>query len=689
MTTGAATDAGRVGGGIAVILAHRPRRARDDPLTVGSSTRGRGSARVGSTTMASRPQPDPAAVPDARGTVLVVDDEPTIADVVGRYLRRAGYGVLTAHDGEEALRLAAEKAPDLVVLDVMLPRMDGLEVLRRLPADGTGARPAVILLTARGEEDDRVGGLGAGADDYVAKPFSPAELVARVDAVLRRTAPATGPGGTLDLRRRCASTPASPPRAGATTPTIALDPARARSAPLPRAPSRPSPSAREELMDAVWRFAFYTDTSTVTVHVRRLRSKDRGRPEHPALAADRVGRRLPVRPVSIRRSLAVAVPTVLVGALAIGLVYGPVDGLLTAAMATAVAVLGLGAAHVLVARRRRLGSLRRQVAVGGIVSLAAVLAAVALAAGLMFLSAHDAVVVCVLVACGSVVALRANALLAGDLLGELDRVRRAVGAVGEGAREPSLPIRGDDELARLAVSVNQAVSALDAAERARRELIAAVSHDLRTPITSLGLLAQAIDDDIADPETRGRYVAQMGTHLRSLNTLIDDLFELSRLEAGELGPIAGTVPVAALIDETLDALGVAAERQGVRVERAVDDEVVAAPANPERLQRVLVNLVENALRHSVRGGTVTVSAWRVGGRVAVEVANDGEPIVDADRERVFEAFYRGGSETARTRSGAGLGLAISRAIVEAHGGRIWLADDDARTRFRFAVPAPP
>ncbi len=136
-----------------------------------------------------RPGATIAAMADSsKGTVLVVDDEPTILDVVGRYMERAGYETYRAADGPEALRLAALHRPDLVVLDLMLPGIDGIEVMRQLH-EAPGPRIAVILLTARGEESDRLVGLRQGADDYVVKPFSPAELVARVGAVLRRVSP--------------------------------------------------------------------------------------------------------------------------------------------------------------------------------------------------------------------------------------------------------------------------------------------------------------------------------------------------------------------------------------------------------------------------------------------------------------------------------------------------------------------
>src|SRR5205814_4454361 len=123
--------------------------------------------------------------PHVRGRVLVVDDEPTIREVMSRYLVRAGYETTVAATGREAIRHADSERPDVVVLDLMLPDVDGLEVMRRLRQQDRD-RTAIVLLTARGEESDRIVGLRLGADDYVVKPFSPAELVARVDAVLRR-----------------------------------------------------------------------------------------------------------------------------------------------------------------------------------------------------------------------------------------------------------------------------------------------------------------------------------------------------------------------------------------------------------------------------------------------------------------------------------------------------------------------
>ncbi|HEX4689742.1 MAG TPA: response regulator transcription factor [Solirubrobacteraceae bacterium] len=220
---------------------------------------------------------------DARGSVLVVDDEPTIAEVVARYLDRAGYATRVAADGPEAVALAATQRPDLVVLDLMLPGLDGLEVMRRLRGLGDGAareRIAIILLTAKGEESDRVIGLRLGADDYVVKPFSPAELVARVDAVLRRSAPADAGGAPVDLGWLVVDPSAR--RVTAHGEEIQLTQREFDLlAHLTRHPGQVF--SRNQLMDAVWQYSFYTDTSTVTVHIRRLRAKIElapARPEH-------------------------------------------------------------------------------------------------------------------------------------------------------------------------------------------------------------------------------------------------------------------------------------------------------------------------------------------------------------------------------------------------------------------------
>jgi DNA-binding response OmpR family regulator len=207
--------------------------------------------------------------------VLVVDDEPMVLEVLARYLEADGFAVTTAGDGVAALERFAEQVPDLVLLDLMLPRIDGFEVLERMRGS---ARVPVIMITARGEETDRVVGLDLGADDYVTKPFSPREVVARVRAVLRRTG--EGPVAV------------EPVVVGG----LAIDPA-AREVTLDGEPVRLTPKefdllqflamnpgvvySRIQLLEELWDFAWDGDPSTVTVHIRRLREKIETDPSDP------------------------------------------------------------------------------------------------------------------------------------------------------------------------------------------------------------------------------------------------------------------------------------------------------------------------------------------------------------------------------------------------------------------------
>lgn len=212
--------------------------------------------------------------------VLVVDDEPQILDVVSKYLSREGFQIATARDGEAALSAFTLNKPDLVVLDLMLPKVDGLEVFRRLR---TVSAIPVIMLTAKGDETDRIVGLELGADDYITKPFSPRELVARVKAVLRRartgslleTGERTLVRGDLRIDPRERAVTVRDERADLTSKEFEL---------LWFLASHPGQVfTRTQLLDHVWGYEFYGDSSTVTVHIRRLREKIEADPANPRI----------------------------------------------------------------------------------------------------------------------------------------------------------------------------------------------------------------------------------------------------------------------------------------------------------------------------------------------------------------------------------------------------------------------
>ncbi len=395
--------------------------------------------------------------------------------------------------------------------------------------------------------------------------------------------------------------------------------------------------------------------------------------------------------MSPARGAALVIVLALLGGATCAILIAPRDGLATVILLLAVGALQLALAHTVAARRAQLGSLRRQFQVGVGLAIGVSLAGIGAVALAMFVSPHDALVLALLLIFSAALGAYSASLLAADVLRDVEAVKGAVEAVGEGRPGVCASTSGADELAELADAATKAGAMLaareaerDAAWQAHRDLIAAVSHDLRTPLTSLRLLSEAIKDDVARPEERTRYLGEISAQIRSLGHLIDDLFELSRLEAGEIELSLQQVELRELVDDAVETLQPQARAKRIKLISTIASGAGAAQANPEKLQRVLFNLLQNAIRHTPSDGSVWVLAEAAGDHVELEIADSGEGIELIDRERVFEPFFRGARS--RAGDGAGLGLAISRAIIEAHGGRIWLAESTSGTRVRLSLP---
>jgi len=304
----------------------------------------------------------------------------------------------------------------------------------------------------------------------------------------------------------------------------------------------------------------------------------------------------------------------------------------------------------------------------------------------MFVSAHDALLLSLVAVYCGVVGAAATRPVAEGVIEDIAAVRDGLDAVASGRRDLDLDGARGGELGELSRAATAMATELGAQEDAHRRLVSSVSHDLRTPITSLRLLGDGLREGVIAPEERDAALDRMAVHLRALSHLIDDLFELTRLEAGEVSWSMQQVELPVLVDETIDAMRPAAAAKGVAVHARLAAGLAPVTADPERLQRVLFNLIQNAIRHTPADGSVTVFAEPFDDRLEVEVADTGPGIAPDERDRIFEPFHRGGEHTAGS-DGAGLGLAISRAIVEAHGGRIWLEPAGLGTRVRFTLQA--
>jgi signal transduction histidine kinase len=396
----------------------------------------------------------------------------------------------------------------------------------------------------------------------------------------------------------------------------------------------------------------------------------------------------------MRRSLLILLAALGICSTVMAMLGGAHAVIVSVAILLPLGTVALSIAHAAAAGRLRLPTLRGRFEIALGLALGQLLAAVAIGAAVMFVSPHDAWATIAILVFAALVAARAAQLLSRGVVEDVRAIRDGLRALERGERDVRIAASSSFELAELAEAANRMIHTLrseersrDTADATRRQVIAAVSHDLRTPLTSLRLLTQALDDDLVDDETARRYVRTMGANVRALGTLVDDLFELSHLDAGDFTWTTQTVALSELIEETVAAIRAQADAGNVAVSAEIAPGLQPARANPEKLQRVLSNLLQNAIHHTPPDGSVLVTAAAADGAVQIEVADTGRGIAAEDRPRVFEAFYRGGSEAARTHAGSGLGLAISRAIVEAHGGRIWLADASHGTSVRFTLPA--
>ncbi len=399
--------------------------------------------------------------------------------------------------------------------------------------------------------------------------------------------------------------------------------------------------------------------------------------------------------MGVRRAAGLLVAAMVAGGGAMALIHGVTDGLVIALLLGLMGAPLLVISHLVARHRRRLGRLSWQFGFGVLIVLGLDLLSIGLVA-MLWISARDAFALALMLAFSGALAGYTAWCLTRDVTEDIARVRDAVVAVRQGSRKQRVELdAGDDELSRLAAQVNRMARELeqreaerDASEQARRDLIAGVSHDLRTPLNSLRLICRAIEDNVVDEKTVRRYLGQIALNIDSLDTLIEDLFELTRIEAGDIEWSFEDLALDQLICETLEGMTSVAEQRSVELKLSSAPDLPPVRANPEKVQRVLFNLVTNAFQHIPDGGRVSVTALATDEEIEVDVADSGAGIPVADVERVFEPLWRGGvARASRPRDGGGLGLPISRSIVEAHGGRIYVAKTSScGTHIRFTLP---
>ena len=352
---------------------------------------------------------------------------------------------------------------------------------------------------------------------------------------------------------------------------------------------------------------------------------------------------------------------------------------------------------------RRLRSLNQTLTLGYIVAAMLTLINVWITARLMFINQeHDLTLAGLLLLFAGGISVSFGYFLSTSLTHALRDVVRAASRVSEGDFSTRVRVEGRDEVAQLAQAFNAMAARLETGDRearaldaARRDLVAWASHDLRTPLASLRAMLDALADGVVtDPETVARYVRQSQAEIVRMNALIDDLFELAQMDTGSLTLRCDAGSLSDLISDTLEGFTARAQARGITLRGSVAPGVDPVWMASDKISRVLQNLIENAFRHTPKGGKIQLRAEVLDGMALVSLKDTGGGIAPQDLPRIFDRFYRG--DAARSRShaqegfdggGAGLGLAIAKGLVEAHGGRIWAESVPGHgTVMRFTLP---
>ena len=617
--------------------------------------------------------PDDAAMlrPDAPAEqppplALVVDDREANRYVVARTLRAAGYAIVEAADGVEALRLAIERVPAVILLDVNLPDLSGFEVARRLKADpATRIIPILQVSASNVSTVQQAAGLEAGADAYLTHPIDPGVLLATVGALRR-------------VRR-------------------AEDEAR-RSAERLRT-TLDSVTVPFVLLDREWRFVHVNEEAARVLRLNR--DELLGRIQWGAFPAT-VGSPFEQE---YRRAVATGEPA------AFTEFYAPMNAWFEIhARPTVEGGLAINFLDVTARRRAADEMALLQAAVesandGVIITEAAldlpgprieyvnpafermtgwtlpeirgrtprVLQGPRTNPALLARLRVD------LKATGTFAGEGVNYRRDGsfyDVEWHISAVRDAAGTITRWVaiqRDITERVQAEEERERLLAAERLARENAESANRAKDEFLATLSHELRTPLNAILGWTHLMRGDPQDVEVRRDGLAIIERNTRAQVQLIEDLLDVSRITSGKLRLDVRPVDLVGVIRGALDAVHPAADARGVRVESVLDPRAGPVPGDPNRLQQVVWNLLSNAIKFTPRGGKVQARLERVHSHVEITVADTGQGIAAEFLPHVFERFRQADSSSTRTHQGLGLGLAITRHLVELHGGSIHAA----------------
>ena len=656
-------------------------------------------------------------------TILVVDDEQRLVSLVEQYLAQEGFRVATAFNGRQALEVARQTHPDLIVLDLMMPEMDGLAFMRAHRAENN---TPIIMLTARVEDEDKIIGLELGADDYVTKPFRPRELVARVKAVLRRAGESEPSAKVLNVAGILLDRDGRTVRVEETF--LDLTPSEFDIlAALMTAPGRVF--SRLDLLDIIQGVRYEGYERTIDTHIKNLRAKierDSRAPRYIETVYGvgyRFARQGPMRSITTKMILAFLgiglVSIILISMLArwntrsefirfisdqyeLDLVAGLSEHYQTSGSWDDAELVfltdeknGSSDGHPQHMPPFLLTDPQGLVLVGnGGFNEGDTISAEDLEAGTPIEVDGEIVGLLVpmpmpsfegnpreeeffqrtsqglLYGAGGValIALLLGIFLSRTISRPIRELTRATHAIAQGDLQQQVDIRSRDELGELANAFNKMSAELSRSINTRKQMTADIAHELRTPLSLILGHAEAVHDGVLQPTRENFEIIR--EEAERLEHLVDDLRTLSLADAGELSMQLQSVSPARLLEDLAAHYRLHTQTKDLDLQLEISNSLPDLQMDPGRITQVLTNILDNAVRHTPPGGLITLASSQTPDGVALSVRDSGPGLPPADLERIFDRFYRADESRTRTDGGSGLGLAIAKSIVQAHGGTI-------------------
>ncbi|WP_081824361.1 ATP-binding response regulator [Paenibacillus sp. UNC451MF] len=614
----------------------------------------------------------------AQSTILLVDDEKEIIDMLEIYLKNEGYKLLRASDGEQALQVLQKEEVDLIVLDIMMPKMDGIEACLKIREQ---KNMPIIMLSAKSQDMDKIWGLSSGADDYLSKPFNSLELIARIKSQLRRytrlNVPHVNKEHEIEVDDLMINTLTHEVKVQGQE--VKLTPREFAILEL-LARNRGMVWNIEKIYEAVWKEAYFDSEAhnlARELDPPYLHSGDVPEEDRPTPASRQADFEEHVKRIAQNQRYKVLI-TDLEGRV----IFRSSNAAETNVDIHNVINNAMNARTDSDYDRKEFSSFypvnykgqKSYLVVSGIPqphityrkgdSPMSILSAIAMFIFLFYFLTQRK--------------MRYVEELAGGL-----RI------IATGNLDYRVIERSEDELGSLARDMNLMVEDLQRRieeerrnEQLKNELITNVSHDLRTPLTLImGYLRLLHDKGYETPEQAAGYVSIAYNKSEKLKLLIDDLFEYTKLSNRDVPLYKEGVPINDVLDQLLEEFVTMAEEQQLAIIRNIPKEKLLVRIDVDKMIRVFENLLTNALKYSLKPGAITVNVSRDHRYVTIRVSNRSDMLTDEELQQLFERFYRVDASRTSSTGGSGLGLAIAKSIVDSHDGTIWAEQDSGQLHF--------